>query len=170
MSKPTRKHRQVISLLVEGSDRLLYCATCWGWTNYGSVFRVNKDGSGWTELFTGNPQIPGYYNGYYAGALLLGSDGAFYVSTITAGPQYLGTILRLWPLQTPDLLDVRLGSGSSRLSFAGEAGSQYQIFRSTDLHQWSLLNTITMPAGGIYTNIDSAPPAPAAYYRAAWLP
>jgi hypothetical protein len=44
------------------------------------------------------------------------------------------------------------------------------VLRSTNLTNWSVLATITMPLAGVYTNADNSPPIPAAYYRAAWVP
>jgi hypothetical protein len=68
------------------------------------------------------------------------------------------------------MIGVNVAEGAAQVSFAGESGYQYQVLRSTDLSNWSLLNTITMPLAGVYTNADNSPPIPAAYYRAAWVP
>ena len=66
------------------------------------------------------------------------------------------------------MLAASFSGGSVLVSFSG--ATNYQIFRSTKLANWSLLNTITMPAAGVYTNVDNSPPRAVASHRAAWLP
>ena len=154
--------------LFEGSDGALYCATKGGYPEL--VFRVNKDGSGYTEIWRPTSALPVYTNGYSFGSLLKSRDGSFYGTTCQGGLAGIGTVFRLWPPQTPDLMGVQLSGTGAGLMFAGQAGSKYQVLRSTDLKNWSVLNTITMPAGGTYTNVDEAPPPGAAYYRSAWVP
>jgi len=81
--------------LLEGSDNALYGTTYYGgaWGR-GAVFRVNKDGSGFTNLysFTGvngdgsNPKA----------ALVQGSDGMLYGTTYAGGSGlYFGTVFRV---------------------------------------------------------------------------
>jgi uncharacterized repeat protein (TIGR03803 family) len=161
--------------VIQGSDGALYGTTTGGgtYTNQngktgGTVFRVNKDGSGYSVLYnfgsTGgdgrNPQT----------GLTQGSDGALYGTTFGGGDSGFGTVFKIWPPETPDLTSVALGPGGSEIIFAGLSGYRYQVLRSTDLTNWSVLTNIIMPAGGAYTNLDTSPPAAAAYYRAAWVP
>jgi hypothetical protein len=63
-----------------------------------------------------------------------------------------------------------LAGNSVKVRFSGVSSNHYQVFRSTNLVSWSFLSTLTMPASGIATNIDSNPLFPAAWYRAAWIP
>ena len=81
----------------------------------------------------------------------------------------MGTLFRLWPAATPDMLSVDIFNGLARVSFAGEADRQYQVQRSTNLTQWQSLGIVTMPASGTVTYPDANPPASAAYYRASWV-
>lgn len=155
--------------LFEGSDGALYCAMLVS-PPLGLIFRVNKDGSGYSEIWRPTSALPVYTNGYAFGSLLKSADGSFYGTTCLGGLAWIGTVFRMWPPQTPDLMGVQRGSAGAGLTFAGQAGSKYQVLRSTDLKNWSVLNTITMPESGTYTNMDDAAPPGAAYYRAAWVP
>ena len=57
-----------------------------------------------------------------------------------------------------------------QFSFAGMSGLRYQVLRSTNLTQWSVLETMTLPAFGLDAYPDKAPPSSVAFYRAAWVP
>ena len=91
------------SSLIQGSDGALYGTTFGSVSNsplpggsYGTVFRVNPDGSGFTTLvsFTGpdgaNP----------AASLYQGPDGTFYGTTYNGGPLGGGVVFRLDPPRT----------------------------------------------------------------------
>ena len=155
--------------VVEGSDGALYGATQYGGSDdLGTLFQLIKDGSGYRILHsfsnsTGDGQRP-------QAGLTKSLDGAFYGTTSSGGDLGLGAVFRLLPPETPDMIGVNVADGAAQVSFAGENGYQYQVLRSTDLSNWSLLATITMPLAGVYTNTDNLPPIPAAYYRAAWVP
>ena len=155
--------------VVEGSDGALY-GTTWsgGFYNGGTVFRVNKDGSGYGLLrwFNGNDTD----GGYVPASLAKGGDGRFYGIAQFGGDLGFGTIFRIWPPETPDVIALRIADNTAQFSFAGMSGYKYQVLRSTDLTNWSAVSTITMPPVGVYTNVDTAPPTPAAFYRAAWVP
>jgi uncharacterized repeat protein (TIGR03803 family) len=79
--------------LLLGTDGAFYGTTYYSSTNnggYGTVFRVTSNSTLTTlAVFTGNPQ-PAYPHG----ALLQGSDGALYGTTISGGTGF-GTIYRL---------------------------------------------------------------------------
>src|SRR5262249_47649354 len=81
--------------LIEGSDRALYGTTGSGGTaDNGTVFKLNKDGSGYTLLhsFTGTV---GDGSNPCAG-LLEGSDGALYGTTAEGGSSLsYGTVFKL---------------------------------------------------------------------------
>jgi uncharacterized repeat protein (TIGR03803 family) len=80
--------------VVEGNAGVLYGATSQGGSNnLGTVFRLNKDGSGLSVLrhFTG---AGGDGSGPAAG-LLLGSDGVLYGSTRNGGLNGAGTVFKL---------------------------------------------------------------------------
>jgi len=155
--------------VVEGSDGALYGTTQYGGSDdLGTLFKLITDGSGYRILSSfsnsgGDGQRP-------QGGLTKSSAGAFYGTTSGGGDFDLGTVFRLLPPETPDMIGVNVADGAAQVSFAGESGYQYQVLRSTDLSNWSLLTTITMPLAGVYTNADNSPPIPGAYYRAAWVP
>jgi uncharacterized repeat protein (TIGR03803 family) len=167
--------------LVEGADGALYGTTPLGGSNdVGVVFKLNKDGRGYSVLHhfgssgadgicvfndatsNGDGQSP------FSG-LARGSDGAFYGTTDSGGDLGFGTVFKIWPPQTPDLIGATDGLDGVLVTFAGISGYVYQVLRSADLISWLVLTNITMPTGGVYTYIDNTPVFPAAYYRAAWL-
>jgi uncharacterized repeat protein (TIGR03803 family) len=155
--------------LVIGKDGALYGTTfAGGASNLGTIFKLDQDGGGYSILhnFTG----AGTDGSQPQAALLLGTDGLFYGTTSQGGGSGLGAVFKLWPPQTPDLLGVSNAVNGLQVTFAGTGGARYQVLRSTDLSNWSVLDTITMPLAGSYTHQDSAAPASAAYYRAAWVP
>ena len=173
--------------LVEGSDGALYGTTSsgGGYTNYhsfyeyggGTVFKLNKDGSGYSVLHNFGEGTDGYGSsgGYGDTELAKGSDGAFYGTTFAGGDLGgelgNGTIFKIWPPETPDIIGItNLSSHTAQLVLAGVSGYRYQLLRSTNLTNWAALSLITMPPAGIYTNIDMQAPDPAAFYRAAWVP
>ena len=163
--------------LLEGRDGALYGTTQQGgaYTNqygvgHGTVFRINKDGSGYAVLYNfGSTTSDGSQP---QAGLMQGSDGAFYGTTVSGGFNSSGTLFKLWPPETPDLLGFTTTTTTNtvQMSFAGMSGYHYRVLRSTDLATWSVLTTITMPLSGVYTNVDNSPPASAAYYRTAWVP
>jgi uncharacterized repeat protein (TIGR03803 family) len=153
--------------LIQGIDGGFYGTTESSGTNgSGTVFRLNNDGSAYSILYTFVDDTG--YGVFPEAGLLQGSDGALYGTTVNGGGS--GTVFRFWPPETPDLLSVARSSVGTRVTFAGVAGQQYQLLRSSDLVTWIALTNLTMAAAGLYTYIDSTPSARAAYYRAAWLP
>jgi uncharacterized repeat protein (TIGR03803 family) len=70
--------------LVEGDDGALYGTTLYGGTaGLGTVFKVNKDGTGYRLIWNFQPD----QNGQYPNAIVRGSDGALYG---TCGNQFSG--------------------------------------------------------------------------------
>jgi uncharacterized repeat protein (TIGR03803 family) len=76
--------------LAEGQDGMVYGVTS---DNTPEIFRLNKDGTGFEILHYLDQGSPG-------GGLMLGSDGAFYGTTITGGSNGAGTAFRFY--FTPD--------------------------------------------------------------------
>ncbi|HWI58823.1 MAG TPA: choice-of-anchor tandem repeat GloVer-containing protein, partial [Bacillota bacterium] len=81
--------------LVEGSDGILYGTTVWGGgsANAGTVFKLKKDGAGFTVLraFTGTA---GDGRNPY-GSLCEASDGALYGTTYSGGASNKGAVFKL---------------------------------------------------------------------------
>lgn len=63
-----------------------------------------------------------------------------------------------------------LADGKLTLSIAGMATLPYKVERSPDLLHWTLLDTVTMPAAGVCSFEDPAPPPGAAFYRVGFSP
>ena len=77
--------------VVEGPDGALYGATLRGGAHdYGFVFRVNKDGTGFAELLSFPPR--GFFDGQQ---VMVGSDGVLYGITIDGGTVNQGTLFRV---------------------------------------------------------------------------
>jgi uncharacterized repeat protein (TIGR03803 family) len=153
--------------LVEGSDGALYGTTagdCYSLI-YSTLFRLSKDGTDYSVLYTfGNG-----CRGSTRAGLLKGSNGAFYGTTCTGGDISFGSVFRLWPPETPDMVGVAMVTNTVQVTFTGVSGYQYQVLRSTDLTNWAGLGTITMPPSGIYALEDKKSVGGTAYYRAAWV-
>ena len=151
--------------LAIGKDGALYGTSLNGGSGGGTVFTLSLDGSGYIDLYTFNTTGGGPQAG-----LLAASDGALYGTTLGSYWSNGGTVFKLWPPETPDMLGVVRSGAVAQVTFVGAGGFNYQVLRSTDLSNWSSLGTNLMPATGTYTLIDSSPPTAAAWYRAAWVP
>jgi len=76
--------------LLEGSDGALYGATSAGGAfDSGTVFRVNKDGSGYEVLYNFGADI---FDGYNPSGLVEGIDGTLYGTTLYGGTNGYGTV------------------------------------------------------------------------------
>jgi hypothetical protein len=51
------------------------------------------------------------------------------------------------------------------INLAGIPGVNYDIERSTDMNNWTVVGTLTAPAHGTFTFTDPNPPQPSGYYR-----
>jgi uncharacterized repeat protein (TIGR03803 family) len=159
--------------LVEGLDGFLYGTTeadgpLVNYANYGTIYRLQKDGSGYTVLHDfGTDDVPGAYPG---AGMVKDTAGVFYGMTYDGGVGAFGVLYKLWPPETPEMLGVTRTGSAMQVSFAGTSGYRYQLLRSTNLTSWSPLTTITMPPSGIYTYLDITGPADKAFYRVAWVP
>ncbi len=79
-----------------GHDGNLYGSSIAGGTN-GTLFRVGRDGRGFTTLYTFSPLGPSNINsdGAYPLATVIGSDGSLYGTTPYGGAYGYGTIFKL---------------------------------------------------------------------------
>jgi uncharacterized repeat protein (TIGR03803 family) len=160
--------------LLEGRDGFLYGTTERDGTslttaNYGTVYRLNKDGSGYSILHEFG--IDSQDGAYPDAGLVKDSAGFMYGSTTVGGAGGGGGIVyKLWPVETPDMVRVTPSGSATQVTFTGTGSYQYQVLRSTNLTDWAPLATVTMPAFGIYTYLDTTPPPHNAFYRAAWAP
>jgi uncharacterized repeat protein (TIGR03803 family) len=160
--------------LVSGNDGLFYGSTYYGGSNNaGTVFWMlpTQAGSYYGYLYSFSTQGGDGLNP--AGDLVRGDDGTFYGTTVNGGDFGWGTVFRVWPPETPDMLRVTVAGGTARVTFSGMSGYQYQVQRSTDLQSWAVFTNVTKPPGAIlttYTIVDGMAPASAAFYRASWVP
>jgi uncharacterized repeat protein (TIGR03803 family) len=153
--------------LVEGTDRLLYGTTMEGGGTNGAgiLFRLGKDGSGYSIVHS----FVATDDGSRPIGLAQGSDGAFYGVAWQGGAMNWGTAFKLWPPELPILTGISLVAGRAHIGLEGAAGLQYQLLRSTDLSQWSVMGTTSMPPEGVCIHEDAAPPPLRAFYRAVRL-
>lgn len=159
--------------LVEGPDGALYgTAFSRGSFQAGTLFKVNKDGTGYTTIhqFAGSPA-----DGDGPRALTLASDGAIYGVTERGGANInplngigAGTLFRLhWPLV---ITRYERGSGSAALGWTGVPLWPYRVQARTDLPDsggaWDDLGTtVTAPDGTGWLSLPEPPIAPARFYR-----
>ncbi len=97
---------------IEGPDGALYGTTYFGGPeDTGSIYRINKDGTGLAFLYTfGGTNCPAYP---YA-ALRRGTDGAFYGTTCDGLGEIYGAVFRINPvslLLTPGFVQVNAMTG-----------------------------------------------------------
>ena len=109
--------------VVPGSDGMLYGTTTDGSSGgFGTVFRLNKDGTGYEPLcrFNGsNGKTP-------VGGLVQGGDAAFYGTTTYGGDMGFGTVFRL--LAPPRIGSyARLADGSFQVAAHGFPSITYRI-------------------------------------------
>lgn len=156
--------------LVAGNDGVLYGATAYGGYSTatdgsGTVFEINMDETGYGILHSFD--VPGGEGQEPRGALLKASDGKLYGVTTYGGSSGLGTVFSLLP--PPNLLRVKIVGGLVEVTFSGLSGARYQVLRSTDLTNWSVISDLIMPDAGSLTLVETAP-QPTAFYRAAGIP
>ncbi len=82
--------------LIEGSDGWLYGVSDWGGTqDHGMIFKLQKDGSGYSEI-CGFPGIGDHVNsGGPHACVVEGPDGMLYGVTLTGGPSNGGVIFKV---------------------------------------------------------------------------
>ncbi len=110
--------------LLEGQDGHLYgVTTAGGMSNAGVIFRIAKDGSGYTNLhsFTG-----GLGGAEASGALAQDAQGNFYGTTSTGGANNAGTVFRFdGSFTTLASLDVTNGANPDTALVRADDGSFY---------------------------------------------
>jgi len=101
-------------------------------------------------------------------SLVKGRNGALYGTAVGGGDLGFGTIFQYMLPQTPEMLGASVVGTTVQIRFAGQAGYEYSLLSSTNMTDWSIFTTITMPSSGVSTNIDTSPPPGWAFYRAIW--
>jgi len=136
--------------LLEGTDGTLYGTTSGTWNNvgFGTIFKVNKDGSKYAILHTFSSS-----DGVYPdSSLLLGSDGALYGTSQASYAAY-GTIFRL--VITPEL-SAASTNGTPQITLFGLAGQNCQIQISTNLISWASFTNLVLNTDGLAQFTDGS--------------
>jgi uncharacterized repeat protein (TIGR03803 family) len=152
-------------LLDGGNGELFGTTQVGGILGRGTIFKINIDGSGYQVLhrFLGGAAADGM--GPNSG-LLLGSDGKFYGTTVLGGGLGQGCVYSLGPqTQPPQVGNIAVVQSTVTLELTGNPGSQYDLGRSENLTNWSIVATITTNPDGKSTFTDLAAPSAGAFYR-----
>jgi uncharacterized repeat protein (TIGR03803 family) len=156
--------------LVEGSDGALYGTTVYGGGDIactggcGTVFKLNKDGSGYTNFIFGAISHDGKHP---VSSLIQGSDGGLYGTTQWGGQLGLGTVFRVRSL-LPAIFESSMwfdGEGF-RFSIRGQAGLRVRIQRSVDLTTWEDWLIIALDSDPVELADPSAGSRSRQFYRA----
>jgi uncharacterized repeat protein (TIGR03803 family) len=153
--------------LLEASDGMLYgTTTIGGQTRSGTVFRLNKDGSGYAVLVSFWTSA---YDGWEPyGGLIETSDGALYGTTYSGGHLNLGTLYRLQPAPQ---ISLELTTGGPRLRFAGQRNRTYDISRSSSVGgDWETIATHIAPATHWIEHNDTNSLSASGYYKVRRVP
>jgi uncharacterized repeat protein (TIGR03803 family) len=160
--------------LVQGSDGNFYGTTLHGGTNNdGTIFRISPGGS-YTNLYSYTGLSTGGSEPY--AALVQGSDGNFYGTTLIGGTNDNGTVFKLTvPLGSPpypinQITGIRLAVASIILTIPSIAGETYQLQYRNSLTSGSWSNvpgvSATNSIGGILTLTNfAATSQPQRFYR-----
>ena len=129
----------------------MYGATGHGGSiNYGTIYKLNKDGSGYSILrnFVGS----GGDGNAPIGALLEVTRGVFYGTTQYGGDLGAGCVFALSTAPLPPrALSLSFSNGLPVVQFRATSLVQYDVQRCTDLASWSVLTTLTSPTDGEFS-------------------
>jgi len=143
--------------LAEGVDGMLYGTTYQGGSsnNVGTVFRLNKDGTAYSVIvsFLGT----GGDGGKPHAALLVGSDGVLYGTTMVGGEFGYGTVFSIIPPQPAKLSLVRETNGLKRVTGIGSPSTAYAIQATEQLTApvWQALVTNIADIQGRFELLDT---------------
>jgi uncharacterized repeat protein (TIGR03803 family) len=152
---------------------ILYGTTSGGGTNgFGTIFRINPDGSGYSVLHS----FDGVNGAQPLGSLALGPDGLFYGMTQYGGTNGFGVVFSFSLPAVPPVLAISYSNGLPRLSLAGEVGRQYALEFVTELpasNNWqsvmNLTNVVLTNSPQYFLDTDCGN-IPQRFYRAVLLP
>ncbi|HEV2211432.1 MAG TPA: choice-of-anchor tandem repeat GloVer-containing protein [Verrucomicrobiae bacterium] len=159
--------------LVQGSDLNLYGVTGAGGIGYagpysgdGTIFSIDPNGIFTTVVFFNGT------NGSNPDALLQGSDGYFYGTTLSGGAGSAGTVFRFTLPLAPVFRTVTEAPGGINFTWSAVSGQVYQVEYKIDSHQanWSDLGSQIMATNGIAAASDTTGPDPQRFYRVRLVP
>lgn len=150
--------------LVEAADGAIYGTSERGGANdQGALFKLNKDGSGYTVLASFDESS----GKYPRGGLVLGPAGVLYGCTDQGGSMDCGTVFRFGaPFES--IITVSLPAGRAQLTCLGLPGTNYWVERTFELGpaaNWTPLHLTNSPSGGVFGLVDPDSPAERAFYR-----
>jgi uncharacterized repeat protein (TIGR03803 family) len=155
--------------LIKGSDGNFYGTTAQGGANgAGSVFEITPTGTLTTVHSFGNPNSP-FIEGYLPEALIQGSDGNFYGTTLQGGASGYGTVFQLTPAGTLTILYSFKGSpdGSAPASLIqGSDGNFYGTTRNGGLSWAGTVFELT--PGGVESTLYSLHGIPGSFQFNPW--
>jgi hypothetical protein len=142
-----------------------------------TVFSIRKDGTGYTELFSGFKDFSGNLGdiSYFSG-LIQGSDGAFYSTGRWGGPQGAGTVFKLWPADVPAFsISAARPDGSVTLRFLSSPPTNCVLLSTTTLARpvnWKPIAAGTTTDGIWQFTVTNAPNDPERFYQVVtgWTP
>ncbi len=152
-----------IAALVEGFDSVLYGTTSLGGdAGFGAVFRINRDGAGYTVLWSFSAAGAG--GQYPSAGLLQGSDGALYTTTSGGGDLDFGAISRL--VLPPFLFNPASLGNAFRFQFRSVSNVVYhpQFRPAMSNSNWVFLPDV-VGTGRIVTLTDTNQNSSARFYR-----
>lgn len=150
--------------LLEGPNGELFGVLEFGSANEGGIYKVNKDGTGFTSLWTfsstaGDANQPLF-------SLIRLNNGILYSVTPYGGLKGSGCIFALSDAPLPPRVQsLSIGNTSNSISFSSTSRVQYDVQRTTNLATWTSIATVTSPASGQTNFLDLTPPHPTAFYR-----
>ena len=168
--------------LIQGGDGALYGTTAYGgnltdvgtyypytqgypYTGSGTLFRINPDGTGYTQLYQFASDSEGIDGIHPGAALLWGADGALYGTTQAGGTNALGTIFRLLAAALPYYSVPCLTNGTFTFSFNGTPNATYRIDVSTNLQSWASFTNIVDTNGPVRVTDPQAGQYRRRFYR-----
>lgn len=157
----TRDGANPASSLIEAIDGELYGVTSrGGFRDRGVVYRIGKDGLHYSTLHHFYDSDPG--GGRSTARLVQSADGAFYGATPGGGDLGEGLIFRV--TKRFPYLETSVSPYGFTFSFNGATNQTYQLQRTTNLVDWTTLETLTLMEPFFQMEDTNAPPG-AAFYR-----
>jgi len=139
--------------LVEWTDGAIYGTTeRGGMLDQGTIYRVNKNGTGYTILAS----LGDRWGTYPHGGLVRGPDDALYGATDQGGDSGFGTVFRYGPA-FGDIVSFQLANQIPTLTGLGQPGRNYVLQRTTklgSLASWTTVLSTNAPPMGRFSFPD----------------
>jgi len=151
-------------VLLEGLDGALYGGAEYGGVSLnGTIYKINKDGGGYTTLrsFLGNGDAASPRC-----ALIQLGDGTIYGTSEFGAVHGAGCVFALSsaPL-SPRMQSISCLNGTNLVVCSGTSAVEYDLLRSTNFSSWSLLVTLTSQTNGQFKYFDTNAAGVCGFYR-----